>query len=337
MAEIPLDVTWSDVDLQDFIPTDIIALIDDVLAPITDFVSSSASILKAEMQLLQALSGSILPAVDPVLAGISASVTALQTLINDLNNTGGQLLLIPPQPGGLTQFGNFIRLALNNPRLQESPNLTDTAFSAGFGALAFAPDLATTRIFFDDLAGSVTVEENIQRKLGVEAFVQTAKFNSHTTKFKVAQSATPQPDTPWTGVSAGKLIPKSEEVVQEINSYLSAINTQIATDPFDDFVNLTDQVIANTTVLADDLNETAEFIENAFPELPIKHFVFEPQEGGNNAISESTKDWFDKRNHEELEDVPDKSFVTGYFITYGRADLSAVQTIHDVWVSLFLP
>jgi len=301
-------------------------------------VRDSAAASKAIFELLKLFTDTIPRFVDPIFAAISAALEALDNLLNDLINTGGFLLVIPPQRGGLNGFGNFVRVALSNDRLIDRPRFTEDAFVAAFGGFAFAPDNLVAQTFATTFNRFLSADEFIRRKSGVEALVSTATFRAHDTKFKLARSASPIEDGPWVSVSAAKFIPKAGDLVADISSYLRGINRQVKSNPFDDFIRLTDQIIANADQFADDIEETADFIDASFPDLPIKFFKVDPQSGGTDAVFESTKDWFNRQAHiEDLEDVPENSFITGFFVYIGGPDLSTVTEQLTVWETLLLP
>lgn len=332
-----LEVEWSDLNLEDLLPTAITTLVQDLLVPITDFISTSAEASKAVFEVLKVTSGFIPPTVDPILAGVQATIDTLTNLINDLQNAGGSLLLLEPQKGGPNQFGNAIRTALANDRIPEVPVFSSDAYIAAFGVMGFAPDVVTIDLVRDDIVSGVSASDNIVGKLGIPTLVETANFKSHDLKFKLAQSATPQPDTPWVTVQASQFIPKSEEIATDIKAYLSGTNTSIALNPLDELIALAQNVADSATQIATDLQTTAEFLESLFPDTSVKFFKLAPTEGGTEELSEATKDWFDTTTQENLSDVPKNSYTTGYIVVMGAPDLTELQTIYDIWDDLFLP
>lgn len=336
MAE-PFPVEWQDVNLADMLPEEITDLVQDVLVPITDFIGGAAEVSKATFQLLKSTTEYIPPVIDPTLLGIQASIGILTELINNLENAGGSLLVIPPSPGGLNQFGNVIRTQLSNKRNQEVPNYPPTAYAGAFGAVAYAPDLVAIRLIHDKIVLNVSVDDNIERKLGTDTLVGSTKFAAHDLKFKLARTASPQPDTPWVTVKASQLIPKSGEIAENIKQYLSGINTQIAASPFDSLIDLAQATIDSATAIAANLQTTADFIESVFPDTPLKFYKVEPKVGGSAGIFESTKDWFDITKHTEIEDVPENGWVTGYIVVFGASDLTSAQDIYTIWNDLLLP
>lgn len=334
---VPFPVQWADVNLQDLLPEEIVSLVQDVLVPITDFVVTSAEASKAYFEILKLTSGFIPPTADPILLGIQASVDSLSSLLNDLENAGGTLLVVPPIQGGLDGFGNFIRSQLSNLRKPDVPNFSEEAFIGSFGALAYAPDLVSIELIHDDLVAQVSVDDNLIRKLQLDTLVDTATYHSHSLKYKIAKTASPQPDSPWVTLQASQFIPKSGEITEDIRAYLSGINTQVAVNPLDDIIALAQGSIDNATALASSLQTTAEFIESVFPDLPLKFFKQSATDGGTAGLSESTKDWFDKTKHPELAEIPNNSWMSGYIVVWGGPDFDSVQNIYDIWNDLFLP
>lgn len=332
-----LTIEWSDVNLEDFLPTDIIDLVESTLVPITDFISLSADALAASFELIKLTSGYIPPVVDPILAAIQATIALLSAQLNDLKNAGGSLMLIPPRPGGTTTFGNTLRSALANTRNPEVPIFSELAVVAAFGLLAYAPDSVAIRLPYDAIVSSVSVSDNIIRKLKIDVLVGTGKFESHDRNFKIAKSASPQPDTPWTTIQASYFIPKSGEIIETIIQYLGAVNTQIATNPLDDMIALANQTADQAAKIAADLQVTADFIESAFPNLPVKMFKVPPQSGGTASIAESSKDWFDTLQQTALIDVPSNAWTAGYIVVIGGPDFTQTQAIYDIWDDVFLP
>lgn len=332
-----LNIEWSDVNLKDLLPTAIIDLVQSTLVPITEFVSTSAVALKANLQIIKLASSFVPPTIDPVLAGISATITVLSNQINDLKNAGGSLMLLPPQPGGTTTFGNTLRTALANTRNPEVPNYSENAYVAAFGLLCFAPDSVAIRLPYDSIKSGVSVSDNITRKLKIDTLIGTGKFQAHDLSFKIAKSATPQPDTPWTTIQASYFIPKAGEILEAIKQYLGAVNTQIVTNPLDNIIALAQQIADQATKIATDLQVTADFVESAFPDLPVKFFKVPPQSGGTLSISESSKDWFDTLQQTALNDVPSNAWTAGYIVVIGAPDPTSLQSIYDIWENVFLP
>lgn len=332
-----LNVVWETHNLQDFLPSSLTSLVQDVLVPITDFIGSAAALTKANFELLKASSSFSVPSVDPVLLGIQASLNTLNGLLTDLKSAGGSLLLVPPQPGGTTSFGNVVRTALANMRNPEVPDFSESAAVACFGMLVSAPDSVGVRLMYDDLVLSVSVSDNIVRKLGIDTLVGTGRFVSHDLSFKIAGSASPQPDTPWVTMQASQFIPKSLDIVSKITQYLSAINTQIVVNPFDKIIDIAQQTADKAAALASSLQVTADFIEAVFHDLPIHFFRVEPQTGGTKSISESTKNWFDVKKQTQLVDVAANAWVAGYIVVIGASTLSETTNVYNIWNDLFFP
>lgn len=332
-----IDVEWSDSNMEEFIPEDIIALVEEVLVPVTSFVSDAAEASAVLAEAAKLLSSAIPPTPDPLLLGIQALVNQLDDLLNDLVNTGGSLLLVPPFTAGLKRFSNFIRRELVNTRNAEVPNFSKSAYIGAWGVMAHAPDVVGIQAIYNDLVLGVSVDETISRKLNIPSLISTANFAAHDLKFKLARTAAPQEDTPWVTMQASQFIPKSGEIVRSISQYLVGINSQIARNPLDEFIDLSNQVAATAQAFSDDLQRTADFIDAVFPDIPIKLFKASPTIGGTEALTLSLLDWFDADQHTELSDVSDNAYTAGYIIVYGAPSLAQAQAIEAGWDALFLP
>lgn len=335
MSEI--SAQWSEVNLEEFVPTPIIDLVESVAEPILEFVGDAAALARTQAQLLKLTTANVVAATDPVIAAIAATLTSLDNTLNDLINTGAGLVIVPPQLGGLANFGNALRVALTNTRLQNRPTISEQGYVAGFGALAYAPDLVTIRAYHNDIVGAIAADDYLKLKLGLTELERTGSFQRHDLKYKLARSAGPQPDAPWTSVSAGKFIPKSAQLVGNISAYLQGVSTKAKTDPIDRFITSVDRFITNVDSVLEQLQQTVDFIENAFPDLPLKLWRVSPQAGGTQSVADSTRVWLDKTTNTILQDVPNNAFVTGFFVLIGATELVTVQANYDIWDDLILP
>lgn len=330
-----LTVEWEDANLQQFLPGEITSLAD-ILPPFQAFLEAVGLAKQTSVALSQKFPPPTFTP-DPLLVGIQATLDTLRELTEDLINTGVSVLFVPVTTGGLRAHSRFIRANLLNSRDPRRPDFSDDAYVAGFGMLGFGIDNLAVDQIKRSFEGAFLTDENTQRIADKVRLERVGKFFDPFKKNKIAGTAKPIPDSPWVTLRASDFIPKAGEVLNKVQSFLASLQSHIDSEQITKYIKFIDQTLTQVAETITAVDDVLNFINESFPDLPLKFYSFRAQSGGTDAVANSIASWMNPALQPELEDVPGDAYTTGVFVMWGAPTFEEVQATYEFWQGFMFP